>query len=371
MNKQYAVVIKTGDAEIRAIENLPKETISKILPIIELTRGRKIIERSDKERDANKRLGTELYPLDKRLEKVTSIFSGQTICLDLTADISLSNKKIDELYTPDNGYENWIKFLVDLKQEGHFEEIIPCIVINVEDDNFEENLKSQVRVLTNHFKNIVYRNTLSDDNCYDDMDIIKSEIKEGTNLIFMVDCGYIVPASHTVFLEKVKHRVKKLHETLSPNTKYIICGTSFPKQVSDIGNDYTDTFKLIEKQLFENLCANCDSNLIYADYGTINPIRNDEIIMARGWIPRIDVPTTNDIYYYRIRRPKGTTQYKNTYIEVAKLCKKDSRFPHSLKTNWGVLEIIRCADGKPSSSSPSFWISARMNIHIQQQTNLL
>lgn len=371
MNKKYAVVIKTGEAEIRAVENLPKDTISQFLPIIELTRGRKIAEKSDEEKKANRLSGKELYPLEKRLEKIITIFKKQTICLDLTADLSLSNKKIDELYNPNNGYENWVNFLVSLKQEGYFEEIIPCIIINVEDQNFEENLKLQIQKLTNNFKNIVYRNSLSDDNCYDDIDLIKSEIKDTSNLIFMVDCGYIVPASHIVFYDKVKHRVNRLVKVLPTRTNFIICGTSFPKQISDFGNDYTDTFKLIEKQLFDKLSIDCSANLIYADYATINPIRNDEVIMARGWIPRIDVPTKNEIYYYRIRRPKGSSQYKNTYVEVAKLCKNDSRFPNLMKSNWGILEIIRCADDKPSSSSPSFWISVRMNIHIQQQVNLL
>ena len=30
-------------------------------------------------------------------------------------------------------------------------------------------------------------------------------------------------------------------------------------------------------------------NVIYGDYASINPTRNDTITMARGWIPRIDV----------------------------------------------------------------------------------
>lgn len=39
---KYNIIIKTGEAEIRAIEHLPKEVTSSVYPIIELTRGRKI-----------------------------------------------------------------------------------------------------------------------------------------------------------------------------------------------------------------------------------------------------------------------------------------------------------------------------------------
>ena len=371
MDKLYAVVIKTGDAEIKAIENLPKETISKVLPIIEITRGRKIQERSEEEKKSNRISGVELYPLVKRLDKIKTIFRGQTVCFDLTTELSLSNKTIDNLYKHNNGYKNWIDFLINLKQESNFKEIIPCIVMDVEDPDFDTNIKIQVRELSKHFKNIIYRNFLSDDNCYDDIEVIKTEVNQNTNLLFMIDSGYIVPASHKIFLDKIIYRVNKVSTILPPNTKYIICGTSFPKQVSDIGNDFSDTFKLVEKQIFNNLKDSCGVDLVYADYGTINPIRNDDIIMARGWIPRIDVPTKSDVYYYRVRRPKGTSQYKDTYVEVAKLVRNDDRFPSSIKSNWGISEINRCADGKPSSSSPSFWIAVRMNIHIQQQVNLL
>lgn len=42
MNKKYALIVKTGESELKAVQYLSANTLSSILPIIELTRGRKL-----------------------------------------------------------------------------------------------------------------------------------------------------------------------------------------------------------------------------------------------------------------------------------------------------------------------------------------
>ena len=42
MDKKYCVIAKTAQAELRAMLNLSKDVLDKILPIVELTRGRKV-----------------------------------------------------------------------------------------------------------------------------------------------------------------------------------------------------------------------------------------------------------------------------------------------------------------------------------------
>ena len=111
-----------------------------------------------------------------------------------------------------------------------------------------------------------------------------------------------------------------------------------------------------------------DISIMYSDYGSINPIRNDNVIMANGWRPRIDVPLETEIFYYRRRKvPKG---YAVTYSLVAVDATRDRRFPSEIK-NWGINQIIIAADGASPGSSPSFWISVRMNIYIEQQLRRL
>lgn len=366
MNKKYAVVVKTGDAEFRALANLTPELKNKILPIVEITRGRKLQERGEAEKKANKESGKELYPFEKRISLLKTVLNNCEIALDLTSDIGLSNSEIEHLFLPDKGYENWVNFLVALKNENIFSKIIPCILLNVEDPDFNANLVSQVRGLKTHFKTLIYRNSLVDENCYEDLDVLKDELK-GLELHIMIDSGYVLPAAHRNFSEKIKARIANLRKQLPAETMYIVSSTSFPNSISEIGDDYSDTFRLVEQEIFNDVYKDNPLNLIYSDYATVNPIRNDAVPMARGWIPRIDVALQNEIYYYRKRRPKGVTQYANTYVAVASLVMSDKRFPIDLSDNWGVKEIQNCAKNKPSNTSPNFWISVRMNMHINQQ----
>lgn len=104
MDSKYWIIVKTGEAEIRALENIPKEILSKTLPLIEITRGRKITK--DK---------TEMHPFEKRLSKLKEIYRGQTVAIDVTSEESLSSLEVDYLYAPESGYKNWIDFLLQLK----------------------------------------------------------------------------------------------------------------------------------------------------------------------------------------------------------------------------------------------------------------
>ncbi|EEC96244.1 hypothetical protein PRABACTJOHN_02362, partial [Parabacteroides johnsonii DSM 18315] len=151
MDRKYTVIVKTGEAEIRALENTSRNLLQCILPVIEITRGRKITKNE-----------IETYPFDKRLLKLKKVFQGQTVCLDLTSDDSLSSDEISYLYDPTNGYQNWINFLLQIKSENIFEEIIPTLILNLNDDDFEANLLLQVQNLKMYFDSILYRNDISD-----------------------------------------------------------------------------------------------------------------------------------------------------------------------------------------------------------------
>lgn len=354
MDRKYAIVIKTGEAEIRALENTNKNLLQYIFPVIEITRGRKVTK--DK---------TETYPFDKRLSKLKKVFENQIVAIDLTSDESLSSKEIDFLYDPTNGYQNWVDFLVRIKEEDTFLEIIPTLILNLDDEDFENNLLLQVQNLKKHFKSILYRNSIADENCYDDFELIREELI-GINFIVLVDCGYTPQASYRNVALKSIARIKNSQSVIGDSANYIICSTSFPNNVRDLGDVDTDTFRISEIDIY-NLVSERFPNVIYGDYASINPIRNDTIIMARGWIPRIDTPLDLSIYYYKQRRPKGVSAYAATYIQVAQLTVKDPRFPIDIKENWGIEQIKACAKGGAPSASPSFWISVRVNIHIAQQ----
>lgn len=355
MNSKYWIVTKTGEAEIRALDNVSKNIIDKITPLVEITRGRKIT-----------RGGIEVYPFGKRLSKIKNIFQGQTIAIDVTSDDSLSSPEVDLLYDPKDGYKNWIDFLLQLNDEKIFNEIIPTILFNFEDDNFDENIIKQIRSLKENFNTILYRCSIADDNCYDDLELFYNEISD-INLKIIIDCGYTPQASHKNVSDKCIARINNIKKIMTTfDCEYIVASTSFPNNVRDLGDTSSDTYSISEIEI-HNEIIKTHEDVIYADYASINPIRNDTVAMARGWIPRIDVPLENQIFYYKERRPKGVTSYASTYTQVAREVCSDIRFPFDLSDNWGVIQIQDCANGGSPSATPSFWISVRMNIHIEQQ----
>lgn len=355
MDNKYWIIVKTGEAEIRALENTDESILCKTMPLIEITRGRK------------KTIGdVESYPFEKRLGKLKNIYRDKTVAIDLTSEEALSSPEIDELYAPNDGYKNWVDFLLQLKDENVFTQIIPTVLFNFADENFEENLIKQIRSLESNFGDILYRSYIGDENCYDDIELISNEVMP-KRMKIVIDCGYIPQASYKSVAEKCTVRISNIKKIISFPCDYIVASTSFPNNVSELGGDNHDTFSITEIELHDSVSAK-HPEVIYADYGSINPIRNDTVVMARGWIPRIDVPLARIIFYYKERRPKGVTAYASTYIQVAQYVCADSRFPKELSECWGIKQIQDCAKGGTPSASPSFWISVRMNIHIYQQT---
>lgn len=356
LENKYCLLLKTGDAELKALDNLLIEYNS-IFPIIELTRGRK---------SAKDKIGT----IDKRLAKIKSIFEGKNICLDLTTANDLSNEEIDNLFDPDDGYKNWINFLIDLNDEDIFKSITPTILVDTNDDNFKDNLIKQVKLLSKNFNSLAYRNDITDDGCYDDIELISGYLEpNNTQLFFIIDCEYILPGSWRQYADKASKRIQKISK-IATNIEFILISTSYPKYVTDISGEDTDTFRIHELDLFNEVSKSV-KNIHYGDYASINPIRNDQVIMSRGWVPRIDVPLKDEIFYYKMRREE-TEEYAEVYEYLASnYVIVDKRFPRSLRKNWGIEQIKLCADGFAPGASPSFWIAVRMNIHIEQQLRRL
>lgn len=359
MDYSYYVIAKTGASELRALANLSEDVTKKIMPILELTRGRKVTSKTDR--------SIVSYPYDKILDRVKEIFRGCDIVLDLTSDPQLLSLEIKDLYNPANGYVNWITLLKSLKSENVFASITPSIILNYDDESFEENAKQQIITLAKEFKHLMYRFTIDNEVAIEDIEQIVEYLPDDTELIVVVDCEYVPTSSYTTVIPTCKSLIKEVDEVLKGRKyKVVLASTTFPNNVTETNDDFSDTIDLREIDIFKSVKDEF-SDIYYADYGSINPRRNDVIMMPRGWIPRIDVALEKSIFYYRIRRPKGITAYSTTYIRVAQTTLADERFPMSDVGIWGIRQILDCSSGSIPSSAPSFWISVRMNTHISQQ----
>lgn len=358
MDKKYCVIAKTAQAELRAMSNLSRRVLDKILPIIELTRGRKTTSKETKE---------VTYPYFKLIEKIKEIYHGSDIAFDVTSIESLSSPEIDKLFEYDGGYSEWIKLLDDLRVEGFFKSIIPSVLLNYDDVNFEDNVKSEIKQLNSRFESIMYRYSIGNENGIEDLKLISNSFPDEKELLVVVDCEYVPTSSIGSTMEVCRTIIHNIKSILGQrNNKVVLVSTTYPNNVTETNNEFEDDIRLREIDLYNGICKEYP-DVVYGDYGTVNPQRNDNLIMANGWLPKIDVALPTLVYYKRQRRPKGITAYSSTYELVARLATSDPRFPLSLIDIWGIRQIVDCSMGSVPSSQPSFWISVRMNTHICQQ----
>ena len=101
----YVPIIKTADAEVRALENLSDAVRNMTTPLLEFTRSRTTakLKRGD---------------ILRKVKRLSELFKERVFFLDLTNDPNLTNDQIKELQSNVNGYKNWTDFAVARKLRG-------------------------------------------------------------------------------------------------------------------------------------------------------------------------------------------------------------------------------------------------------------
>lgn len=366
--KKYGLVLRTGEAEIRAVSKLSVTDKKHILPIIEFTRSR----RTSKDKDGD---------VIRNIHKLKDIFSDTDLIVDITSEEQLINDAIKSYLIPDDGYSNWIQFLKLVKDNFNDCKISPTLIINLDDENFEENITSQIREIKTIFNSITYRCDIDIDvdDILDDISLIEDSFQEGS-INFILDFNRVRVGEITAFCNKATEILSSVLERLkNHDVTFLLSGNSFPdtSEMSTIGEG-KEIIKLCFIELFKNIEGEIKEryptiNLIYCDYGSINQKRNDGAVMARGWIPRVDFPIADSVVTYKRRRRdrdiKGA--YSIAYSNICKTIIEDSVYIKNKITCWGVDQIESAASGAAPGANPSFWISVRMNIHINQQIKRL
>ena len=351
----YVPVIKTADAEVRALENLTKAATNKITPLLEFTRSRK----SSKATDGD---------IHRRVKRLAETFKDRACFFDLTTDPNLANDQIKDLQNNAAGYKNWTDFLISYKKD--FSKIIPTLQISDENLDSEaehyNRLKQQVRVLAANFEKILFRLPLGYEFAEKDMQEICAEIP-ADRIVCLIDAEYIPKDKASIYSANAVALIKQLSK-FSPG-RIVVAGTSFPKKPTQHGTDTEGRMALEEKLFYQNV-TRTEKGVIYGDYATIHPFRNDQS-GGNGWVPRIDMPTDEALFYFRDRKDKAEASYAGAYERVAKRVAATTDYrtvSKQLKDCWGLEQIDSAADGLPPGLSPSFWISVRMNIHISLVT---
>lgn len=363
---KYTLQIKTGDAEYRALKNIPKDAFFKanFRLLIEIIRGRK--SKKDQIGDLQKRISA----LEDFLDRTSCVF------FDITSEESLSNEQIDELYDFQYGYANWDVLFAQLQSK--YPNAAPMLLVNDQDADYK-NFVKQVKTFAEKYNKIGYKiyPLLDDDIIEREIKIIKNNIQNNTQIFIFYDQGYIVDGLIKIATNRAIDCLGNVSAILEsiPNVEYIFTSTSFPDSVTSLSGNMNGKIKCSEISLYEQIehsvKAIKDMNISYSDYGSITPKRNDETVFySRGWTPRIDVPilSAQQIYYYRQKREKR--DYADVYVDVAKKCVSDYLFPKDIDC-WGIQTIKNAAAGFKPGATPSFWLSVRMNIFIIEQLKRL
>lgn len=396
VSKEYFLLIKTADAEKRAWRNLAAERRAEIFPVLELTRGKKL-RGAGKDEDGNPLTAENLlntagvYGFER---SNTSIFDLMSDCenyfVDLTREPSLSCKEIEDLSQSANGYQEWTNFVIG--QKAKYSGVLPTLIVNPAEDEDEAqytaNLTQQFNSFAGEFGAMSYRaSILEDDGFLYDLETLKGKIEafqaDGNEFYVFLDHEYIRPNNGLVHAKRTSQIISSILSVL-PNVRIVTFATSFPKSVTDIGDEEHGIFRVEEMYLYEEIRKDHQA-LLYGDYGSINPIRNDEVIITQGWRPRIDFVSRHggmNTYYFREKREvigqetvtvKGVKKKKNIaapysdhYASVARDVVGFSPCYENLSPSWGNGEITSAAHNNVPSNSPSHWISARMEVHVVQ-----
>lgn len=340
---KYCPVISTRDAEARGFSELNKSTLDSLLPVMEITRSRR--SRTNPDGD-----------IHRSKDRLLSTLAGRPFVIDVSSLGSQSNTQTSELLDPANAFGNWTSFV-----GNHLpDEAVP--VIHLEDPFNTVGFLAQIGNIPVRFGVVALRLPL--DYGYIP-EVVRAFNSVRRDCVVFIDAAYISESSRNAVVNQMTFLLPLLAQ-LRPKI-FAPLSSSFPSSVLDpgYGQDDSGCFPLSEVGVSEALkvvARNHGIEMVHGDYSTIHP--NDFTGTVTNWVPRVDVPLDTQILYHRERRPTGG------YIQCAQRMVHDGRYV-PISPCWGIDQVTLAATGAPEGRSPAFWISVRLNIHIERQINRL
>lgn len=336
----YIPNLKTSDSELRALRYLSQEVRDRILPAFEITRSRV----------------TKKAPhgsVHRRAEQLVEASGLSRFVLDVTTEADLMNEEMEAFFDETNGYAKWRSFVASAFSSN----VVPCLLYVEGGD--EAEFKRQVAKFADAHTQIALRTSATD---RDDAARLYRWALE------IVDRDRIIVIGSLYFLEQgllpiYEDRCRQYLTTVignQPSHLVAFPGSSFPKAVGsgEYGEDDGGEFVALEIPLFQQLKSTYrNMPLVYSDYAAVHPIRYP----TRGgtWVPRIDVFDGQRFAFSRLRSDDGGYAAAARNIVGA--------YGNSLPDCWGSEQIRMAATGVLPGRSPSYWISARINMWITQR----
>ncbi len=339
----YSPCFKTKDGEIKAYEFVDSALKDKILPLVELTRGRK---------SKYEKVGF----IQKRIDKFSDMFGNNYFILDITSQEKQMNAELENLLGISNGFQNWCDFLINQIKPDY--NVVP--VAHISDDfTIWSDIQRQITTLLNNFDCIAIRLFVKDMQVLQIIQRVLKDFSDRVNQIIIIfDYEYIQYGRVIGYINKT---ILIIQQAVKMGfNKLIITSSSYPKNIADMCNnpDYgilTKEEPLLYRQITPHLQNNAIA--ICGDYSSIHPIVQDDIYNAP--IPKIEFGSKTEYIYYR-------GKYNNTsmaYHSIANQAVLDKNF-HKVVSCWGKDMIIDASKNNIFARNATNWIAVRMNIHI-------
>lgn len=374
---KYHLLFKSAAAEMRAWRQLSEMRKPKVSVIYEITRGRK---------KPNKDINVKPeYNLQANFSFIKKEMLSCCICVvDITREPKLTSPELMAISSSHNGYETWVQNIENLHSVN--DKVRPTLIVNpsIEEtpDEYIYNITRQFDLFAQKYDLIAYRlSALHDADFEYDLEILKDKInlyisKENTFQIEL-DYEYIRPSTGALHAVNAASLIALIKDII-PNSNIVILGTSFPKNVTDIGNDDTDIFSIEEIILHNEVNRIQNYSVEYGDYGSINPVRNDDAPPVGVHLrARVDYPTSdNKIFYHRVAPTLSPDKQhlmvsrSSMYAEAAQKVRSDIAYSQ-IVDSWGTKMVEQAASSLPAGAAPSYWISVRMEAHICRQVDRL
>jgi hypothetical protein len=335
-DRVYIPNLKTSDSELRALRYLAPEVRARILPAFELTRSR-ITKKEPK---------GSIY---RRAEQLLEISGMSRFIVDITTEADLMNDEMNKFFDEANGYASWRSFL----SVAFGPEIIPALLFV--DGGSQAEFKRQVEKLLSSYDTVAIRTSVSEPEAKQLYDWAL-EVAPSNRIIVIGSVYFLEQGLLKLYVDRCRTFATDVVGNQYPQS-IAFPGSSFPKAVGsgDYGEDDAGEFTALELPLFSQLKAALpNAPLIYSDYAAVHPIRYPT--KGGSWIPRIDVFDGGKFYFSRLRAPDGG------YSTAAKIIA--SGHAKNLPACWGTDQVVQASTGSLPGRSPSFWISARINMWI-------
>jgi hypothetical protein len=332
-NIRYLPSIRSRQAELRGYRELRKETKQAIRPIVSLGK----LGKSEQ--------------ADKILQAIIETVSGECF-VDLNAIPGQMCDGFEALCDPSGNYAAWRELI----KSGSGTTPVALLRDNTTERPF---IRQVIQIERDHRVVAIRSRRPAQD--LPSLQAALSAVDDVNNLLMILDFGYVRGSLEPKEQEAL--RVISALRTIDPTTRIAVMASSYPKAVSAYG-EYRGSLEIVERDLHAHIGG--DQVAIYADHAAIYPEPFEPSISR--YVPRIDY-CLDDAWLYERRRVQD-----GGYVECARkllgLPDWDESFADIA---WGASIILQAAMSgviPAGFGSPSNWIAARVNMHIERQVAL-